>query len=424
MRPILDYSSRSTWAAACIIAAWSALLVGCTSEREAAAYCESEAFLIDKQFEGGNFHACTVASATRAEILIRPEDEPPINRSPWWAFRFSARSGEAVTVRLDFEHGYARYWPKLSRDGHTWRPAPAETVRRIDDDAAMEIQLPADEGPVWVAAQELLTNAYYDSWLDELRRSDTVDLTLLGRSVMGRPIFVAETARKPEVVYLFGRQHPPEVSGALAMRAFIRTVLGNSDLARRFRERYALVIVPLLNPDGVALGHWRHNVNGIDLNRDWGPFTQPETQGVGALIDEYDTSRVRPALMLDFHSTRDSLFYTQLAEESSWSIDFATEWFRRFRLRRPDFVFKHDARPRSGQDNTKNFFFDRYRIPALTYEIGDEEDRAAIADTTPVFAEEMMKLLLEFSADEQTVNRDNPSAAEGRASPLPLPTRR
>ena len=415
----LGYTGRG------IIAASLALIgASCASIPPPNAFCESDAYLIDKQFEGGNFHSCTVAGATRAEILIRPEDEPPINRSPWYAFRVSAKTDQATTVRLDFDHGYARYWPKLSSDGKSWSPAPADAVRRLDDDEAMEITLPPTEGPTWVSAQELLTNPYYDNWVDELRENDSVKLRLLSRSVMGRPVFVAETAAKPEVVYLIGRQHPPEVSGALAMRSFVNTVLGDSDLARRFRERYTLVVIPLINPDGIALGHWRHNVNGIDLNRDWGPFSQPETQGAAQLVDEYDAAGARPALMLDFHSTRDSLFYTQLAEESSWSIDFATEWFARFRERRPDFQFKHDPRPRSGQPNTKNFFFDRYRIPAFTYEIADEEDRAAIEDTTPVFAEEMMKLLLEFPEADQVINRDNPAAAEGREPPLPLPARR
>jgi len=46
--------------------------------------------------------------------------------------------------------------------------------------------------------------------------------------------------------------------------------MGDSELAREFRRRFSIIMVPLLNPDGVVLGHWRHNVNGVDLNRDGG----------------------------------------------------------------------------------------------------------------------------------------------------------
>ena len=336
----------------------------------------------------------------------------------------SPRIETPIDVRLEFEHGYARYWPKFSTDGLNWRPASTDEARVSDDGAVIEISIDTDAPSLWVSAQELLTNDFYEAWVRELAADDAVRVRLIGHSVRGRPLHVAQTPQRPEVVYLIGRQHPPEVTGALAMRSFVRTVLGDSELARRFRERYSVVMIPVINPDGIALGHWRHNVNGVDLNRDWGPFTQPETQAAARLVREIDAAGVRPALMLDFHSTRSSLFYTQLPEESSWTIDFATEWFARFRERRPEFEFKHDPRPRSGQANTKNFFFDRYRIPAFTYEIGDEEDRAAILDTTPVFAEEMMRLLLDYPEAAQIANRSNPVADDGRPPPLPLPASR
>ena len=48
-------------------------------------------------------------------------------------------------------------------------------------------------------------------------------------------------------------------------------------------------VVPLANPDGVEQGHWRHNAQGVDLNRDWDRFQQPETR---ALRDEFGDTRV------------------------------------------------------------------------------------------------------------------------------------
>ena len=179
------------------------------------------------------------------------------------------------------------------------------------------------------------------------------------------------------------------------MRSFVGAVLGDSALARSFRDRYSVIIIPLINPDGVALGHWRHNVNGVDLNRDWGTFTQPETQSVARLLESIERAGVSLELMLDFHSTRKNTFYTQLPEESASPVDFATAWLGRAKERLPDFEFKHDARARSGQANTKNYFFDTYGIPAITYELGDETDRQAIYDSTPVLAEEMMRAMLE-----------------------------
>ena len=181
------------------------------------------------------------------------------------------------------------------------------------------------------------------------------------------------------------------------MRDFVAAVLGDSDLARQFRERFTLLVIPLLNPDGVANGHWRHNAGRTDLNRDWGPFTQPETQTVARLLAAVDEMGMQPRLMLDFHATRytDSiLFYTQIPADVTDPPDFANRWLNRVHERIPDYDFKNDPRPVSKQLNTKGYFFKRYGIPSFTYEMGDEADRDLLKQVTPVFAEEMMRTLL------------------------------
>ncbi len=52
-------------------------------------------------------------------------------------------------------------------------------------------------------------------------------------------------------------------------------------------EEHNFLILPLLNPDGMALGHWRHNLGSVDLNRDWGIFGQPETTAVTREAEKY-----------------------------------------------------------------------------------------------------------------------------------------
>ena len=69
--------------------------------------------------------------------------------------------------------------------------------------------------------------------------------------------------------------------------------------------------------------------------------------------------------------------------------------FLEARERLPDYPFKHDARPVSERPTTKNYFYTRYGVPAITYETGDETDRDAITRSAVVFAEEMMRLMLE-----------------------------
>ena len=62
----------------------------------------------------------------------------------------------------------------------------------------------------------------------------------------------------------------------------------------------------------------------------------------------------------------------------------------------PDYEFRRDAQETSEQANSKNYFYTRYGIPAITYETGDETPREAIRAATVVFAEEMMRLMLSY----------------------------
>ena len=238
-------------------------LHGCAIQPEAGVrFCENDSYQIEAKFEAGNFYSCSINRSGAATLIIRPENEPPINQSPWYAFRVNPKEPGAVSITLEYVNGYARYWPKVSLDGIKWQPMDEARVTRSDDRNSMTLRLLLDENTVWVAGQPLITTTYYDEWMQDLSMHDAIETSVLGHSVQGRAIGVARTASKPEVVFFIGRQHPPEVTGALAMKPFVDTVLGDSMLARQFRDRYMVVIIPLLNPDGVVLGHWRHNVNG------------------------------------------------------------------------------------------------------------------------------------------------------------------
>lgn len=386
---------RASWRAFRPLLRAAAAAVALSSGSAMADFCESDSALIDDNFSGGNLGVCEFTSPSSVSFTITPEDAPPINPSAWYSFRVSPKEEESLQLILTFVDGHARYWPKISSDGETWRRLDESQVDISEDRSTMTIALARSRDPIFVSAQELLVNDDYERWMHSLAEHPEVMSRTLGRSIQGRPIQALTTAPKAEVVYLFGRQHPPEITGGLAMQSFVDEVFSDSDLANEFRARFMLVLVPLINPDGVAAGHWRHNMGGRDLNRDWGPFTQPEIQSVKRLIDELDNAGLAPKLMLDFHSTQRSRFYTQMPEDFDEELDFARDWLDRARLRMPDFDFLYDPRKPSGQENTKNYFYATYHIPAITYEIGDEVDRGELRRTSPIFAQEMMRIMLE-----------------------------
>ncbi len=379
--------------------AWlaAAAAVGLAAAATADRFCENDIALIDTHFESGAFHRCDVRDGNFV-IAIRPEDPKVRVPMPWYAFRASPkRPGEAVVLMGFTDADADRFWPKVSLDGINWQPLADRAVAVSEDKQRLALRIPLAEAPVWIASQRLLTTRFYDTWLLSLAQRPDVAVRVLGRSIHGRPISVAETKSNPLGVLFIGRQHPPEVTGALTMRAFVDTVLADTELARSFREIFTVITVPLLNPDGVANGHWRHNAGKTDLNRDWGPFRQPETRTVRDLLADLAERGTSLRLMLDFHATRSTethLFYTQRPEDGDGSAyAFAVDWFDRVRQRQPDLVFVH--RPsKSASDNAKNYFFDRYGIPSITYETGDETESDWIAVAAPLFAEQMMRALL------------------------------
>lgn len=377
------------------------LLILLTPQPAAAGYCESDYALVDDNFSGGNVGACEFSSNSVVSVVITPEDAPPINQSAWYSFRLSPKQASEFEISLRFVDGHARYLPKISEDGEHWATLGEDKYSISDDRSTLTIRLTERTDPIFVSAQELMVADDYERWMRKLAAHPELANKTLGRSIAGRPIQALVTQRRSEVVYLFGRQHPPEITGGMAMQRFVETVFADTPLAREFRARFMLVLVPLINPDGVEAGHWRHNLGGRDLNRDWGPFTQPETQSIKRLIDELDADGISPKLMLDFHSTQRSRFYTQMPEDFDEELDFARDWLNRSRERMPEFDFLYDPRKPSGQENTKNFFFSTYHIPAITYEIGDEVDRELISSTTPIFAEEMMRVMLERASPVQ-----------------------
>ena len=383
--------NRNRW----VILAGLALLAGCSTSPPAPWACSDGTVFVDAAFDGGNLDGCAVSADGQLVLKITPEDPPPINPSPWYAFRVVGPEGSTARVTLQFVDGPARYWPKISRDARNWRRMDPAQVVVDKTDATIDLQVTANPQGTFVAGQEIHDTDFWIRWRERLRAHPALSLHVAGQSRDGRPIVVLDSGPGPsEFVMLIGRQHPPEITGTLAMQSFVDTLLGESALAQRFRDRYRLVIAPWINPDGVEAGHWRHNHGGVDLNRDWGPFTQPETRAIRDYVDTIVAGGARPALMLDFHSTSRDLFYTQVPEDFPGQPDFATEWFARVRTVVPDYSFDHEPRPGNERPTTKTYFFTTYGIPAITYELGDETDRALIARVTPVFAAELMALML------------------------------
>lgn len=149
------------------------------------------------------------------------------------------------------------------------------------------------------------------------------DRFVFGRSVEGRDLIGYRFGRGERVLMLVGAVHG----------GFERHT---ADLIEQLAEHYrsvpgdvlpqiSLVLIPALNPDGVARGRvlaGRLNANGVDLNRNWPcgwspqavfrdqpvgagaePLDQPETRALADLIED-----LQPGAVLFFHAAAAGVF--------------------------------------------------------------------------------------------------------------------
>lgn len=367
--------------------------------------CETEKVMLDTAFPSGNVASCTSSGSKRINVTLAPEDMPPINCSAWYAFRLTPRTPGKITLILNYEACGHRYWPKTSTDGVHWDYLPKKFVKVEEADGLLRarITVKLKNVPLFISAQEIMPPSVYHAWLGQTAKSPAAERWLLGKSAEGRDIpamTIRKNGAKPlEQVVLIGRQHPPEVTGALAMLPFVETLLADSPLAKRYRERFETIVVPILNPDGVVRGHWRHSTGHIDLNRDWGPFTQPETRLMKNMLDgiEADPNR-NLRLFVDFHSTKYDIFYTIPDDYQTTPPLFLKNWLDLLQQRMPDYDVVRDAGHNFGQPNSKNYVHKRYGVPTMTYEMGDETDRQLVRKIAVAAATSMMETLLETEA--------------------------
>ncbi len=346
-----------------------------TSAAPNAPACQTAKARIAFDFEGASQSRCVVEGETEFTILITPEHAPPINPSPWYAFRYTTTGNDRVTINLSYLGGKHRYDPKWTPKSNSG--VTRELVCTTNEDASRATMV-VPPGEAIVSAQEMRVSDENERALRRWAAAPDARRIVLGQSHDGRAIEAVHLGKAdaPNLIILLGRQHPPEVTGAFAMEAFVDQILALSAREARPLADYQLLIVPMLNPDGVARGHWRANLGGVDLNRDWGGFTQPETRAVKAWLDALPAG-VRPVLMLDFHSTNRNVFYVQGDEATRAQTRFLKKWLGGKENLYPGYPFTLDPRnANTGAGTTKNWFAATYAIPAYTYEVADTADRA------------------------------------------------
>ena len=349
-------------------------------------------------FDGARLNSVNKLNDSTYVMLILPENEP-INPSPFYAFKIWGSSPKEVLLRFKYSKDYKhRYIPKIKLDG-TW--TVADSLAFQFDENFTSLKLKINKIPKIVSGQELHASSDVYIWVDQLiqGKESFVRSKIIGKTKLKQPFRVLDiykgSPKDKPVLVLLTRQHPPEVTGYFAFQAFLSTILKENELTKSFLENYRILAFPLMNPDGVDLGHWRHNAGGVDTNRDWSFYHQPEIQTtvnyITKVVNKNDSKLV---LGLDFHSTYYDVFYTNKERNLTAMPKFLSKWFSALEQHIPDYKVNEKA-SNSTKPVSKGWFLYGHNAVGVTYEIGDDTPRDRIQLIGEESAKAMMRILIE-----------------------------
>ena len=347
------------------------------------------------RFAGARLNNFEQMGDGKYRATISPENTP-INPSPYYAFKLWAHTPQPIVLELNYTEARHRYWPKVSHDGEHWQKLDSIYFRLSADSTNAFLELEITPDTLWVAAQEVQNSRHVRQWCEAQAGHPDVKMGMAGKSKLGRGIPFLDIGnggpKGKDVVVIFSRQHPPEVTGYFAMKKFVEEILADHKLATAFRKKYRVLVFPLLNPDGVDLGHWRHNAGGIDLNRDWAHYHQPETRQVADhIVRTCAEEKGQVILGLDFHSTWYDVYYTN--EKPSEHIPgFKDYWLAGIKNALGNEPYEKPSV--EGRPVSKNWFASQFGAEGVTYEIGDGTPRDFILKKGKTTAVVMMELLV------------------------------
>ena len=348
------------------------------------------------QFDGARLNGFEKLNDSSAVAIIKPENTP-INNSTYYAFKIWSQKPKPIYLYFKYLKGFKhRYIPKL-KINEQWSILDSSNISTKDSTTFIKLNL--KETPQIVAAQKIESSKDVRVWFNEIIASypNIVKYESVGKSHLERdlPVLIInkKTKSKKNIIVLLTRQHPPEVTGYYAFKYFVETILNSSALSDKFLDNHQIIAFPIMNPDGVDLGNWRHNAGGVDTNRDWSKYHQPEIKQAVTFIAKYAKEhRSKVVLGLDFHSTWYDIFYTNKKRKGTTLPYFIDNWFAGIEKNVPDYKIKEAAK-NSTKPVSKGWFLNYFDAVGITFEIGDKTLDKEIRKLSETAALQMMQIL-------------------------------
>ncbi len=332
---------------------------------------------VNSAFDGGNIEVVNADDPRDIRLNIKKDNASDFYQ--WFYFRLTGAKDQASRMVFEnakeaaFVGGWENYRACASYDRKHWF--------RVDTTSYENGQLiinhtPEQDSVYYAYFAPYSLERHHDRIADYTQRAD-VSLRVIGHSVEGQTLDCLEVGEGDINIWVIARQHPGETMAEWWMDGFITHLIeGEDDVTRTLREKAKLFIVPNMNPDGSRQGNLRTNIQGANLNREWGVATLeicPEVVHTVAAMDKNP-----PQLCLDVHGD-EALPYNFIAgaegipgytEKQAKNLE---DFLHAYKKSSPDFqTEKGYAKSAPGTGNLTmctNFTAHRYDCLAMTLEM-------------------------------------------------------
>ena len=347
-----------------------------------------------KNFLGGKLDSISF-DGSKYKAFIKPAFEP-VNESPYFAFKVRSKKKQLIKLVLNYGNYKHRYVPKLSYDRINWTPINSKDLFLNKDSGEVILNIVVSNKSLFIAAQEVNSTVDNKKWINkQFLKSTLHKIDTIGFTPNNNPLVVLQSNENlKKAIVIVARQHPPEIpGGTFAFNSFYETFFDKDYLSEKFRKQYNIISFPMPNPDGVDSGYWRHNSNGVDLNRDWIEFTQPETKAIKQFLESKVSLGLKIEFAIDFHTSYSGPYLLTLDSlNQDLSKGLTKKWINNINSKSSFLV---EERKRSQKlPYCYNYFFNQFNSEAVTYEEGDEINRDTIKKRARVYAKQLINTLL------------------------------
>lgn len=124
------------------------------------------------------------------------------------------------------------------------------------------------------------------------------EIQVIGNSVQEKSIYSYRVGNGNFKILLWSQMHGNESTTTKALFDLFNFLDSDVDEVIRWKEKFSFYFIPMLNPDGAEL-YTRENANEVDLNRDFINLSQPESQLLMNVFNEF-----KPDFCFNLHDQR------------------------------------------------------------------------------------------------------------------------